>query len=94
MDITPLLPGIMSLVGSAVLAGVAWILKTLSGQNRAMASQSQALAVLVTRVDPAIANVAHTQTLAVTVGQLDTRLTIVEQELRGSRVAGTSVTVN
>ena len=49
---------LLGLFGAALLAGITWILRTLTAQNAAMAGHSQALAVLVTRVDPALQKTA------------------------------------
>lgn len=95
MDIAPYLPGILTTLGTALLAGVGYILRTLSGQNKAMGSQSQALAVLITRVDPAIDNVQRTQSLSESVIGLDARLKAVETEqtyIRGA-LQGSTVTL-
>lgn len=59
MSIDPGLIGpIASLIGTAVVAGLGFILRTLIKQNQTMTAQSQALAVLVARIDPAINNYA------------------------------------
>lgn len=56
MTIDPILAQwILGILAAALLAGVAYILRTLNAQNTAMSGQSQALAVLVSRVDPAVA---------------------------------------
>jgi hypothetical protein len=49
---------ILGLLAALLIAGIGYILKTLNAQNTAMAGHSQALAVLVTRVDPALQKTA------------------------------------
>jgi hypothetical protein len=72
-------PGVLATLisgaAAGVLAGLSWILRTLSKQNGAMAGQSQALAVLIARVDPAV---QKTQTLDTAVAGLNTRVSALE----------------
>jgi hypothetical protein len=76
------LAALISAAGAGVLGGLGWILRaitkqndTLARQNGAMAGQSQALAVLVARVDP---TVQKTQTLDTAVAGLTTRVSALE----------------
>jgi len=87
---------VISVLGAGLLAAVGFIMRTLSGQNRAMASQTQALAVLVARIDPAIDNVGKTQALSVAVAALEARVTAVAADvayLRGAAHTPQPVTV-
>jgi len=81
---------ILSLLGAGLLAGIGWIVRTLLTQNNAMAGQTQALAVLVARVDP---TVDATRRLETAVTDLNSR--VLRLELAGGLHNTTSaVTVN
>lgn len=64
----------LPIIGSGVLAGVGWIARTLTAQNKGMEVQGRALAVLIAQVDPAIKNIDRTGKLEVAVAALETRM--------------------
>lgn len=80
---------ILSIFGAGLLAGIGWIVRTLLTQNTAMAGQTQALAVLVARVDP---TVEKTTRLEATVAELNTR--VLRLEIAGGVHTTSAVTVN
>ena len=81
---------LLGLLAALLLAGVGYILRTLSSQNTAMAGHSQALAVLVTRIDPAV---EKTTRLEAAHGELKERVLRLELA-QGVHTGPSPVTVN
>ena len=81
---------ILGLLAALLIAGVGYILKTLNAQNTAMSGQSQALAVLVSRVDPAL---EKTTRLEAAHGELRDRVLRLELA-QGIHAQQSPVTVN
>lgn len=94
MTIDPILAQwLLGLLAALILAGVSFILRTLASQNTAMAGQSQALSVLIARVDPAV---QKTVTLETSVRDLSDRVLRLEirQGITENHTATSPVTVN
>jgi hypothetical protein len=93
IDLAPILPTLLSLLGAALLAGVAWILRTLNAQNTAMTGHSQALAVLIARVDPAVEKATRLEAAHADLKERVLRLELA-QGLPAPPAASSPVTVN
>ena len=92
MTIDPILAQwLLGILAALILTGVGYILRTLNGQNTAMAGHSQALAVLVTRVDPAL---QKTASLEASVNDLTNRVFRLELTSGTAAPPPQNVTVN